>query len=156
MSTPAGLEQRQQVVEERAWAASILRAAAAEIRRNAVFRALVAELVGKLVTRSDTDAALVVVCPGAHRAVERYYSGEGLELRRLLADAELRVLDRWLANEVKRWAARWRTLDPVRRGSASSTREALDQVKREIAAHAVPNAVASITAKLRSGGSRRE
>lgn len=148
MSTPVGLDQRQYIAEERAWAASVLPGAAAKIERAPVFRALLAELIGTLVTRSETHSALIVLCPRAASAVERYYSGRGPELRNLLARSEVGALDAWIAAEVRWWTARWSALDPSRRGSASSTREAIEEVKREIAARPLPAEVARIAAKL--------
>jgi hypothetical protein len=153
MSNCTELEQGQYMTEERSWAASVLRTAAGEIRRNAIFRALLAELIGKLVARSDTDAALFVLCPGAARAVEEYYAGKYPELRRMLLAPELHALDAWLAADVQRWSARWVALDPARRGSAASTRQALEEVRGEIVARPLPDAIERIASKLRAGGS---
>lgn len=153
MVTRAGFDQRQNMMEDRAWAASILCSAAAEIRRNTIFRALLLELIDKRVTRSDTDATLIILCPGTSRAVESYYAGVGPELRRMLPDTELRFLDAWLASEVQRWSARWMALDPAREGSSITTRAALDEVRRELEARPVPDRIAAIAARLRDGGS---
>jgi hypothetical protein len=152
MAEPVGLDQRQYMAEERSYSASVLRTAAAEIRRNAVFKALLSELIGKLVARSDTDAALRVLCPGASFAVEEYYAGRSPELRRLLSVRDLRALDAWLAKDVRRWSTRWVALDPARRGAAASTRHALDDVRAEIARRPLTGSIESIVAKLRDSG----
>lgn len=154
MSTVAGFDQRQYMMEEHAWAACVLRCATAEIRRDPVFRALLAELTGKLFTRSDTDAALMVLCPGASWATEEYYAGRRPELRRLLLAPELDALDAWLVTEVRRWSTRWVEVDPARTGSAVSTRAAVEEIRAEMASRPVPATIASIAAKLPDGSFR--
>jgi hypothetical protein len=143
------LEHAQLMTEERPWAASVLLGASAEIEKNVVFRSLAAELTGKIATRSMTDAAMVILCPGGARAVDEYYGGTGSGLRKLLPESDIRVLDEWLTAEVRRWSERWAALDPSRSGAAGSTREALDDLKAEVDRRVLPNAIARIVSRLK-------
>ncbi len=137
------------MVEEPPWiAGSVLRRTHAVLARRPVFKSLLAVVVRGLDARSPTDAALVALCPGARVAAAAYYAGEGPQLRDALGSEDLRLLDAWLSSEIRRWALRWQSLDPVRQGSAPSTGAALGMLVTELAARRVPDAVAGLVERL--------
>jgi hypothetical protein len=138
--------------QERPWsAASILRSTSAELERNAIFRALASELDANLGARSPEDQALLILVPEVLRSVQTFYAGQGPALHERISSAGIRILDAWLSSEIRYWAGRWQALDPTRRGSAVSTRTALDALALELQSRTVPEDVASLVAWLTPG-----
>ncbi len=136
------------MIELRAWAASLLPRTSAMLARSHAVRAVVRELT-KNPEWNITDAALAAVMPWAAEGIERFYGGRGPALREVLSTSEIRLLDRWLASEIRALRLRWCILDPTCGGDAASTREALATLRSEMHARGVPTSMAAAVSRLR-------